>query len=51
MAFIARTIIEARIDNLTKKRDEALQKKDYDRVWILNMNIDKNVNRLISFSY
>lgn len=51
MAFIACTLIESRIDNLIRKRDEALENKDYDRVWMLNMKIDKNVNRLVSFSY
>lgn len=51
MAFIAQAIIEAKIEKLTKKRDEALQRKEYDRVWMLNMSIDKNVNRLVTFCY
>ena len=51
MAIIAQAIIEAKIGRLTRKRDEALKRKDYDQVWILNMSIDKNINRLVSFCY
>lgn len=51
MIYIIRLIIEDRIDRLTQKRDEALQRKDYDRAWKLNMKIDNNINRLIRCSY
>ena len=51
MAYIARAIIEAKIDKLTQKRDAAIRNKNYDRAWKLNMEIDANINRLISFSY
>lgn len=51
MIYIIRLIIEDRIYVLTQKRDEARQRKDYDRVWKLNMKIDKNKNRLMRCSY
>lgn len=51
MMYIVRLIIEDRIDNLIKKRDDAIRREDYDRAWKLNMKIDKNVNRLIRCSY
>lgn len=51
MAFIAREIIQARIERLVEKRDEAIQKKNYKKAWEMNMKIDKNMNRLVSFSY
>ena len=51
MAFIAQSIIEARIDKLIERRDNAIRNKDYSKVWVLNMKIDKNRNRLVSFSY
>ena len=51
MLFIMRTIIEAKIDNLIRKRDEAIRNKDYDRAWVLNMKIDKYVTRMINVSY
>lgn len=51
MAFIAREIIQSRIEKLIEKRDTAIRHKDYDKVWRLNMKINKNVNRMISFSY
>lgn len=47
---LAREIVHSRIERLIEKRDAALRNKDYKKVWILNMKIDKNVNRLISFS-
>lgn len=50
MCYIARTIIEARIHSLIKKRDTALRNKDYEQAWIINMAIDKNRNRVISLS-
>lgn len=51
MAYIAEVIIGARIRSLTERRDEALRRKDYDRVWELNMKIDRNINRLVRNSY
>ena len=51
MMYIARLIIEDRIDRLTKKRDDALQRKDYDRAWKLNMKIENNITRMINCSY
>lgn len=51
MMYIARVIIEDRIVNLTKKRDEALRRKDYDRAWKLNMKIENNMTRMINCSY
>lgn len=51
MAFIAETIIGAQISNLIKRRDDAIRRKDYDRVWMLNMRIDKSINRLVRNSY
>lgn len=51
MLSIMSIIIEARIHDLIRKRDEAIQKKDYERAWILNLKIDKNVSRLINCSY
>lgn len=51
MAFIAREIIQSRIERLVEKRDNAIKNKDYKKVWQLNMKIDKNMNRLVSFSY
>lgn len=51
MSYIACAIIEARIENLMKKRDEAIMNEDYHRVWILNTNIDKNIRRMVMFSY
>ena len=51
MAFIAREIIQARIERLIEKRDDAIRKGNYDKVWQMNMKIDKNMNRLVTFSY
>ena len=51
MAFVAREIIQTRIERLIEKREEALRNNDCRKVWILNMKIDKNMNRLVSFSY
>lgn len=51
MGAIARAIIETKIDRLIEKRDKALQKEDYERVWILNLKIDKHISELISYSY
>ena len=51
MGYIARAIIEARIDTLMKKRDEAIRNKDYHRAWILQTSIDKNISTMVKFSY
>lgn len=51
MAFIAQKITEAKINNLIKKREIALQKKKYEKVWELNMQIDNHMNRLVTLSY
>jgi hypothetical protein len=48
--YIGRNVIEARTKRLIRKRDRALVNKDYEKVWILNTKIDKNVNRLFSWS-
>ena len=50
MAIVC-NIIEARIINLIKKREDAIRKKDYERAWILDMRITKNMNRLVTNSY
>ncbi len=49
MAYIVSSIIEARINNLIVKRDDAIRRRDYERAWMLNMSIDRNINRLIAF--
>lgn len=51
MGYIARAIIEARIENLMKKREEAILNKDYHRAWILRTAIDKNISMMTKFSY
>ena len=51
MAIIAQMITEAKINNLIRKRDIAIQNKDYDKVWVLNMQIDNHMNRLVTLSY
>lgn len=51
MGYIARTIIEARIDTLMKKRDDAIQHRKYRRAWKLQTDIDKNISRMVKFSY
>lgn len=51
MGYIARSIIEARIDTLMRKRDEAIQQKKYRRAWKLQLDIDKNITRMVKFSY
>lgn len=51
MAFIMCNILETRINDLIKKRDEAIRNEDYERVWKLNICIDKNINRLVSYCY
>lgn len=49
--YIAREIIEARINSLIKKRDAAVKCRDYDRAWKLNMAIDRNIYRLSGLTY
>lgn len=44
-------IVEARINSLIRKREIALRKKDYDRVWKINMAIDRNIYRLSGLTY
>lgn len=44
-------LLESRIGNLIKKRDDALRRKDYKRVWMLTMKINKNISRLSRNSY
>ena len=51
MGYIAREIIEARINTLMKKRDEAIRNKKYRKAWIYNVKIDKNVSTMVKFSY
>lgn len=51
IAAIATMIVEARINSLIRKREIALRKKDYDRVWKINMAIDRNVCRLGGLTY
>ena len=51
MGYIARAIIENRIDTLTKKRDEAIRNKKYRRAWYYGVNIDKNISRMVKWSY
>ena len=51
MLSIICAIIEARIDYLTMKREEAIRNKDYDKAWILRLKIDKNIGRLFRCSY
>lgn len=51
MGYIARAIIEARIETLMRKRDEAIQNKKYRRAWILQTDIDKNISWMTKFSY
>lgn len=51
MFIIARAIIEARIDRLIQKRDDAIRNGDYDRAWVLRMEIDKYVTRMVNVSY
>ena len=51
MLTIIRAIIEARINHLTAKREEAIRNKDYDKAWILKMKIDKNIGYMFRCSY
>lgn len=47
---IACEISEAKTRSLMKKRDRALRKKDYDKVWRLDMAIDKSRSQTFSLS-
>jgi len=49
--YIARELTEARINSLIRKRDTAIRNKDYDRVWKINMAIDRNIYRLSGLTY
>lgn len=51
MGYIARAIIEARIETLMKKRDEAIQNKKYRKAWKLQLDIDKNISTMTKWSY
>lgn len=51
MAFIARIITEAKIGRLTREREYAIANKDYNRVWVLDMQIDNYKNRLVTLTY
>lgn len=51
MATVVQSIFEARIERLTLKRDEAIRRRDYHTAWLMNMKIDKNINRLAAFNY
>lgn len=46
MLSIIRAVIEARIDYLTMKREEAIRDKDYEKAWILKLKIDKTIGHL-----
>lgn len=50
MRYILETISEARINYLVRERDAAIQSKDYDRVWALNLKINKEKNRMFTYS-
>ena len=51
MAFIMQMITEAKIGKLTREREYALANEDYDRVWVLDVQINKHMNRLVTLSY
>ena len=51
MGYIARAIIETRIDTLTKKRDDAIRDKKYRKAWMMQNAIDKNINKMSKWSY
>jgi hypothetical protein len=48
--YIARDISETITMNLIRRRDAALRKKDYDKVWKLEMVINKWRNRTFTLS-
>ena len=47
MGYIMTKIYGAKIKRLIKKRNKALEHKNYDKAWMLNMKIDNNISRLI----
>ena len=49
MAFIVSNIIEARINNLIKKRDDAIRYEDYELAWRLNTRINNSISILIAY--
>ena len=49
MAYIVSKIFEARIHSLIRKRDKALNDKDYERAGKLNMKIRNNINRRLNW--
>ena len=51
MFTIARAIVEAKIDRLIQKRENAIKNGDYEQAWILRIKIDKYVTRMINLSY
>lgn len=50
IVYIVRDISEAKTRNLIRRRNRALCMKDYDKVWKINMAIDKWRNRTFSLS-
>jgi hypothetical protein len=48
--YIVRDISETVTISLIRRRDEALRRKDYDKVWKLDMAINKWRNRTFSLS-
>lgn len=48
--YIARDISETITMSLIRRRDAALRKKDYDKVWKLEMVINKWRNRTFTLS-
>ena len=51
MGYIARAVIEARIETLMRKRDEAIRNKKYHKAWKLQIDIDKNISMMTKLSY
>lgn len=51
MGYIARAIIEAKIETLIRKRDEAIQNRKYRKAWMMQMEIDKNISTMTKLSY
>lgn len=50
MMYIARLITEAQIHRLHREREYAYATKNYERAWVLDVQINKHKNRLISLS-
>ena len=51
MAFIARIITEAKIGRLIREREYAIANKEYEKAWVLDMQIKNHMNRLVTLSY